>query len=128
MNQQGHPLISTILTRTLMDSRYFYGIRTMAALGLAKCARSETNWVGFHHLERAFHDMFSLPDSNMTRPNDFSDRIAYILQSTIPRAVSMIRDNRGQTPLFAKRFIMDKIQFNDNSTNEVFLTKLSNLV
>ncbi|KAH1722215.1 hypothetical protein KXX25_001799 [Aspergillus fumigatus] len=116
--QREHPLISTIFVRTLMDRRYFYGIREAAARALVKHAKEETNWLGLFHLERAFQELFCLPGSPMTRSNDFSDRAAYALQLAIPEAISKVRDNDGKTPLRVKRFLYDKLKFNDNSNNE----------
>lgn len=55
----------------------------------------------------------------MTRSNDFTDRAAYILQQIIPEAISKVRDNGGKTPLSVRRFLYDKLKFNDNSNNEV---------
>ncbi|KAL2009944.1 hypothetical protein VTN00DRAFT_5751 [Thermoascus crustaceus] len=116
--QREHPLISTIFVRTLMDRRYFHGIRTAAARALVKHAKEEINWLGLYHLERAFQELFCLPGSPMTRSNDFSDRASYILQQVIPEAISQVRDNSGKTPMRVKRFLYDKLKFNDNSNNE----------
>ncbi|KAL1979801.1 hypothetical protein VTN96DRAFT_5186 [Rasamsonia emersonii] len=116
--QRGHPLVSSILVRTLMDRRYFHGIRTMAARALVRHAKEEIGWLGLYHLERAFQELFCLPGSHMTRSNDFSDRASYILQKVIPDAISQVRDNSGKTPLRVKRFIYEKLKFNDNSNNE----------
>lgn len=129
--QRPHPLISTIFVRTLMDRRYFHGIRTTAAMALVKHAKEEIDWLGLYHLERAFQELFCLPGSPMTRSNDFSDRANYKLQLVIPEAISQVRDNSGKTPLKVKRFLYDKLKFNDNSNNEVsyqhtFLRLLSN--
>lgn len=55
----------------------------------------------------------------MTRSNDFSDRAAYILQLVIPESISKVRDNSGRTPMRVKRFLFEKLKFNDNSNNEV---------
>ena len=117
--QREHPLISTIFVRTLMDSRYFHGIRVTAAKALIKHAKDEVDWIGLFHLEKAFQELFCLPGSPMTRSNDFSDRASYILQQVIPEAISKVRDNSGKTPLRVKRFLFDKLKFNDNSNNEV---------
>ncbi|OJJ63127.1 hypothetical protein ASPSYDRAFT_145141 [Aspergillus sydowii CBS 593.65] len=116
--QKEHPLISTIFLRTLMDRRYFHGIRVAAARALVKHAKEEINWLGLYHLEKAFQEMFCLPDSPMTRSNDFSDRAAYVLQLVIPEAISRVRDVSGKTPMRVKRFLYDKLKFNDNSNNE----------
>lgn len=118
--QKEHPLISTIFVRTLMDRRYFHGIRAAAARALVKHANEEINWLGLYHLERAFQELFCLPGSPMTRSNDFSDRAAYILQLAIPEAISKVRNNAGSTPMRVKRFLYEKLKFNDNSNNEVW--------
>ncbi|KAL5336739.1 hypothetical protein BJX70DRAFT_268200 [Aspergillus crustosus] len=116
--QREHALISTIFVRTLMDRRYFYGIRVAAARALVKHAKEDINWLGLYHLEKAFQELFCLPGSPMTRSNDFSDRAAYVLQLVIPEAISKVRDPSGKTPARVKRFLYDKLKFNDNSNNE----------
>ncbi|KZF26135.1 hypothetical protein L228DRAFT_242553 [Xylona heveae TC161] len=116
--QREHPLISTILVRTLMDRRYFHGIRTAAAEALVKNAKDELDWIGLFHLEKAFQELFCFPDSPMTRSNDFSDRAAYYIQCAIPKAISEVRDHGGKAPLRVKRFLYDKLKFNDNANNE----------
>ena len=117
--QREHPLISTIFVRTLMDRRYFHGIRTAAAKALVKHAKEDVDWIGLYHLETAFQELFCLPNSPMTRSNDFSDRATYTLQLAIPEAIAQIRDNSGKTPVRVKRFLYDKLKFNDNSNSEV---------
>lgn len=117
--QREHPLVSTILVRTLMDRRYFYGIRTAAATALSTHAKDELDWVGLHHLEKAFQEFFCYPDSPMTRSNDFSDRTAYYVQCVIPQAIAKVRDNIGRAPFRVRTFLLEKLRFNDNSNNEV---------
>ena len=102
-NKEGHKLISTFLVKTLMDNRYFHGIRTMAAMVLAQSALKRTEWVGLFHLKKAFRELFCLPNSPMTRSNDFSDRSMYLIQCAIPRAIAKIKGEDGRSPLEAKR-------------------------
>ena len=122
--QRENPLVSTILIRTLMDSRYFHGIRTAAAAALVKQAKDEIGWLGQFHLEKAFQEIFCLSDSKITRPNDFSNRASYYVQCAIIESISKIRDNNGKAPLSVKKFLFEKLRYNDNSNNEV----CSNLV
>lgn len=117
--QRENPLVSTILVRTLMDRRYFHGIRTAAAAALAKHAKEENNWIGLYHLEKAFQEFFCFPNSPMPRSNDFSDRAAYYIQCAIPRAIAKVRDIDGKAPLRIKKFLLDKLRLNDNSDNKV---------
>ena len=113
-------LSSTVLVRTMMDRRYFHGIRTAAAEGLIKSADEAVDHVGLFHLKRAFEDMFCMPEleSRMTRPNDFSDRSAYLLQRKIIEAISKVRDAKGGAPREVKEFLLEKLKFNDNSVND----------
>ncbi|KAF2099555.1 hypothetical protein NA57DRAFT_65578 [Rhizodiscina lignyota] len=113
-----HPLISAICVRTLMDRRYFHGIRVMAADILAMNGREELDYIGLYHLEKAYQEFFCLNDSLMTRSNDFSDRVSYLIQCAIPRAMARVRDNNGKVPMRVKQFFVDKLKFNDNSNNE----------
>ncbi|KAL8815209.1 MAG: hypothetical protein Q9223_005632 [Gallowayella weberi] len=117
--QNHHPLISTIMLRTLMDPRYFHGIRTAAAAALVKHAKEgDMDWLGLFHLEKAFQYFFCYNDSPMPRPNDFSDRAAYFIQCEIPKAIAKVRDAYGRSPIRARTFLLDKLKFNDNSDNE----------
>ncbi|KAI9842282.1 MAG: hypothetical protein M1837_007352 [Sclerophora amabilis] len=115
--QRETKLVSTILVRTLMDRRYFHGIRTAAAHALAKSGKDELDWIGLFHLEKAFQEFFCFPGSPMPRSNDFSDRTSYYIQCAIPQALSRIRDNNGKVPLRTKRFLLDILKFNDNTDN-----------
>jgi transcription initiation factor TFIID subunit 2 len=114
------PLVSSFLIRTVMDRRYFHGVRTLAARGLAKHATEDTNFVGLFHLKKAFEELFCLPDqdSRMARPNDFSSMPEYYLQCAIVEAMSMIRDENGFAPREVKEFLLEKLRFNDNSIND----------
>jgi transcription initiation factor TFIID subunit 2 len=113
-------LSSTVLVRTMMDRRYFHGIRTAAAEGLVKSADEAVDYVGLFHLKKAFEEMFCALEleSRMTRPNDFSDRSAYFLQCKIIEAISKVRDAKGGAPREVKEFLLEKLKFNDNSVND----------
>ncbi|KAL5113695.1 Transcription initiation factor TFIID subunit 2 [Pleosporales sp. CAS-2024a] len=117
-SKEGHRLISTFLVKTLMDNRYFHGIRTYAAEVMAQSALKRTEWTGLFHLKKAFRELFCIPGSPMTRSNDFSDRSLYLIQCAIPKAISKIKGEDGRAPLEAKRFLLDIIRYNDNRGNE----------
>ena len=114
-----HKLVSTVLIRTLMDQRYFHGIRTAAAAVLAKNAKSEVEWIGSFHLEKAFLEFFCYPGSSMTRSNDFTDRASYYIQCAIPQAMAKVRNPNGHSTFQSRNFLFEKLKFNDNSNNEV---------
>lgn len=115
-------LVSSIFIRTLMDRRYFHGVRTLAAQGLIKHAKDEGDAknVGLFHLRKAFEEFYCTHDqgSAITRPNDFSDPQAYLLQCEIIEAIANVRDSKGHTPKDVKEFLLDKLKFNDNSAND----------
>jgi transcription initiation factor TFIID subunit 2 len=110
-------LVSTILVRTLMDRRYYYGIRVEAAMALARCATAELDWVGQFHLQKAFQEFFCYPGSQIPRGNDFSEFTAYYVQNAIPRAMSRIRNFSGVCPGAVQKWILDILRYNDNSNN-----------
>ncbi|CAF9936521.1 MAG: hypothetical protein ALECFALPRED_006875 [Alectoria fallacina] len=114
-----HELVSTVLIRTLIDQRYFHGIRTAAAAVLAKNAKNEVGWIGSFHLDKAFHEFFCYPGSHMTRSNDFTDRASYYIQCAIPQAMAKVRNASGHTPFQSRNFLFEKLKFNDNSNNEM---------
>ena len=116
--KEGHKLISTFLIKTLMDNRYFHGIRTMAAEVMAQSALKRTEWVGLFHLKKAFRELFCLPGSPMTRSNDFTDRSSYLIQCAIPKAIAKIRGEDGRAPMEVKRFLLDVVRYNDNRGND----------
>lgn len=125
---QPHPLVSTFLIRTLMDTRYFHGIRALAAEQLHKHATEPCGWVGFKQLKKAYEEFFCYPDG-MPRPNDFRDKRAYKVEMAIPRGVSQIRDERGYCTKEARHLLLDILRFNDNSNNEfVDYFKIANLL
>ncbi|KAI1119148.1 hypothetical protein F5Y14DRAFT_123154 [Nemania sp. NC0429] len=115
-----HPLVSTILTRTLLDPRYFYGIRLMAAEELPRHAvQEQVDWIGLRHLQKTFQHFFCYPGSTTPRPNNFSDKREYLIQCAIPEAMAHIRGEDGKCPKEARRFILGLLQANNNSENVV---------
>jgi transcription initiation factor TFIID subunit 2 len=113
-----HQTSLSVLVRTLMDTRYFHGIRTIAADAIAVIAKNSLQEVGQYQLEKAFSEMFCVENTHMPRPNDWTNRINYILQCSLPQSMAKLRDTDGKVPLTVRRFFIDKLKFNDNSTNE----------
>lgn len=115
--QPPSPIYSSILTRTLMDRRYYYGVRVRAALGLSKCATEHINFLGKFHLFKCFQQLFCFEDSLVPRANDFTDIPQYFVQKAIPQALALIRDLNGRCPLDVAQFLLDLIRYNENSGN-----------
>ncbi|KAF2636158.1 hypothetical protein P280DRAFT_460500 [Massarina eburnea CBS 473.64] len=116
--KQAHGLLSSILVKTLMDNRYFHGIRTMAANVLPSNATEERGMVGLFHLKKAFRELFCLPNSPMTRANNFQDRAMYLIQCAIPKAIARIKGPDGEPPAEVRSFLLDVMRYNDNRGNE----------
>ena len=116
---EANPLISSILLRTLMDKRYFHGIRSTAVGGLARHATPQTGYIGLYHLKKVFEEFFCVgTTAKMTRPNNFSDLPSYHIQCAIIEAIAKVRDGDGMAPQEVMDFLLDKLKFNDNSANE----------
>lgn len=124
MGTNPHHVSLSILVRTLMDRRYFHGIRSMAAEGLAVLAsrsleppHKDIFDIGLFHLQKSFDEMFCFSGEIMPRPNDWTDRTNYIIQCAIPRAMAQLRDRDRKVPMSIRKFFVDKLKFNDNSDN-----------
>lgn len=114
-----HPIASGFLIRTLLDRRYFHGIRTMAAEALPRQANiKDIPMLGLRQLMKAFREMFCYKDTNQPKPNDFSDKKQYNVQCAIIKAIAQVRDaNSYRCPLEARNFILDQLLFNNNEDN-----------
>ncbi|KAI1331348.1 hypothetical protein F5Y16DRAFT_359652 [Xylariaceae sp. FL0255] len=124
-----HPLISTFLTRTLLDIRYFYGLRLIAADELPRHAvPGQVDWIGLKHLQKTFQYFFCYPGTHTPRPNNFADRRQYMVQCVIPEAIARVRGDDGKCPKEARRFILELLKNNNNSENvysdEAYLCRL----
>lgn len=116
-SQKPSGLYSSMLLRTLVDRRYYYGIREEAALALARNSVDENNHIGKFHLMKAFQALFCFENSLIPRSNNFSDFPAYFVQKAIPRALSTIRDSQGNCPIDVKNFLLDLLRYNENGDN-----------
>ncbi|PHH78364.1 hypothetical protein CDD80_6987 [Ophiocordyceps camponoti-rufipedis] len=113
-----HPIASGFLVRTLMDRRYFHGIRAMAARALTRQANiKDIPMLGLRQLLRAFRDMFCYNQSNQPFPNDFADKKQYKVRRAIILAIAEVRDHNDRCPLEARRLILDQLMFNNNENN-----------
>lgn len=108
----------TILTRTIMDSKYFYGVRIGAAESLAKFSNSSNNFLGVEYLIRIFKELYCFPKSSIPKSNDFNDFGDYFLHKLIPRILSKVRDEEGEVPFMIKNLLLNLIKYNDNSNND----------
>jgi len=114
-----HPIASGFLTRTLVDRRYFHGIRTMAAEALPRQANiKDLSNLGLRQLIKAFSEMFCHKGTTQPKPNDFSDKKQYNVQCAIIKAIAQVREaDTYKCPLFARQFILDQLLFNNNEDN-----------
>lgn len=114
-------IYSSMLTRTIMDPNYFYGIRIEACRALAKFLYKtddpENIKCGSIHLILIFRSLFCYEQSNITKNNDFTDFRKYFLQKAIPEILSTVRDDDGTCPSFVKQFLLDLLTYNENSGN-----------
>jgi transcription initiation factor TFIID subunit 2 len=117
-----HPVAATVMIRTVMDRRYFHGIRSLAVSMLPHHAvpnkDGSIRMVAYHQLEMAFKELFCYQDTHTPRPNDFSDKRQYLIQCAIPAAASRIREQHGGVcPKSVRAFILDQLLFNNNNNN-----------
>lgn len=107
----------TILTRTLVDNRYFYGVRMAAARALAQLSSAITGSVGRFYLLKAFRYLFCFKDSFVPMSNSFEDFGKFLLQRAIPGYLAGIKDEAGPTPRDIQALLFNLLRYNDNSNN-----------
>ncbi|CDU22782.1 related to TAF2-component of TFIID complex [Sporisorium scitamineum] len=119
----------SMLTRTVLVNKYFYRVRTEAVHALVHCAIPQLDNLGLFHLLKLFRTQFchDSPDEAsfenpldvpcIPRANDFSDAADYFLQRALIHAISRVRNPDGRTPPQVKRFLINLLRYNDNSTN-----------
>ncbi|KWU43351.1 hypothetical protein RHOSPDRAFT_11631, partial [Rhodotorula sp. JG-1b] len=122
------PIVSSNLCKTVLVSNYFVRIRMEAALALISCATLEQQYLGLFHLLKLFQAWFCFePDVEthdpfgfrcIPRTNDFGDFTLYFLKKTLVTAISMVRDEHGQTPPVVQQFLVDLLTYNDNLGNK----------
>ncbi|GAA5825196.1 hypothetical protein JCM3770_002346, partial [Rhodotorula araucariae] len=122
------PIVSANLCKTVLVSNYFFRIRMEAALALISCATAQQEYLGLFHLFKLFQTWYCFePDVETKDPfgfrcipktNDFSDFTLYFLKKALLTAVSMVRDEHGQTPPVIQQFLVDLLTYNDNLGNK----------
>lgn len=116
--EKPNAIYCTALTRTLMDQRYFYGVRIAAAKALAELSKPHNGFAGINYLIMAFKKLFCFEDSLVPRSNNFEDFGRLFLQKSIPKYMSTIRDDDGITPMKIKVLIFNLLKYNDNTNND----------
>ncbi|TQS33566.1 hypothetical protein Golomagni_06085, partial [Golovinomyces magnicellulatus] len=113
-----HPIASGFLVRTLVDRRYYYGIRTMAAKALTRQANiKDIPMLGLRQLMKAFKEMYCYDQTNQPKPNNFTDKKQHNVRCAIIDAIADVRDHTYRCPLEARRFLLDQLRFNNNEDN-----------
>lgn len=114
-------IYSSILTRTAMDKRYFYGVRLEACKALTRYVMRDLEPKNFtggaKHLIMIFQKLFCYQNSNIPLSNDFTNFQKYFLQKNIPRYLTQVKNERNETPIFVKQFLLDLVTYNENSEN-----------
>ncbi|KAG8853464.1 hypothetical protein FRB91_004856 [Serendipita sp. 411] len=118
-------IVSSTFTKTVLTTTYFFRVRSEAALSLVPCAGAAVEFLGLYHLYKLFfrycydplnrEDLFK--NELVPRPNDFSDFSEYFLRKALITALSQVRLENGETLPIVRRFLIDQLRYNDNSTN-----------
>ncbi|KAF8727766.1 hypothetical protein AX14_007043, partial [Amanita brunnescens Koide BX004] len=119
-------IVSSTLTKTVLVSNYYFRIRCEAALALVNCAIRKLDFLGLFHLFKLFlrycydpedssQDLFN--HTYVPKPNDFSDFAEYFVRKSLICAISRVRFENGKSPAVVRRFLIDQLRYNDNTTN-----------
>ncbi|CEH12526.1 TATA binding protein associated factor [Ceraceosorus bombacis] len=134
--QLPNPVSCSTLTRTVLVEKYFFRVRMEAAHALINSAVEEQDYLGLFHLlmlfrrafchdipadSRAVHglraDRVDLDEPCIPKANDFGNIAEYFVGKAIIQAISRVRNVRGRTLPQVKRFLINLLRYNDNSTN-----------
>lgn len=118
-------IVSSTFTKTVLTTTYFFRVRSEAALSLVPCAGAAVEYLGLYHLYKLFfrycydpvnkEDIFK--NEVVPKANDFSDFSEYFLRKALITALSQVRVENGETVPIVRRFLIDQLRYNDNSTN-----------
>lgn len=109
---------SSILFRTAMDERYYFGIRLAACEALSRSIYDPTFTGGVKHLIQIFQILFCLEGSNIPKSNSFDNFSLYFLQRSIPKYLVKVRNENGKCPKLVKEFLLDILVYNENGENK----------
>lgn len=115
--EKPNTLYCTALTRTVMDDRYYYGLRIAAAQALADISKPDNNFIGIGYLIKIFKELFCFPGSSIPLSNDFNNFNRFFLQKQIPQILSNVRDENGEVPFVIRNLLLNLVKFNENSNN-----------
>ncbi|KAL0951837.1 hypothetical protein HGRIS_008498 [Hohenbuehelia grisea] len=126
LSRQPTAIVSSTLTKSVLVSNYYFRIRCEAALALVNCAIRKLDFLGLFHLFKLFlrycyepedsnQDLFS--HTYVPKPNDFSDISEYFVRKSLINAISRIRFENGKTPNVVRKFLIDQLRYNDNTSN-----------
>lgn len=108
----------TTLVRTVMDSRYYYGVRIAALQALASLSKSHNNFMGLPYLIKVYQKLFCFPNSIIPLANDFSDISMFLIQNALPEIFCSIRDEDGNTPAKVRDVLLNMVIYNENTNNK----------
>ncbi|KAJ6541894.1 hypothetical protein B0H19DRAFT_1175115 [Mycena capillaripes] len=124
--QQPTKIVSSTLTKTVLVSNYYFRIRCEAAVALVHCSIPRLDYLGLFHLFKLFlrycydpedpnQDLFA--HTYVPKPNDFSDLPEYFVRKSLINAISRTRYPNGKSPSVVRKFLIDQLRYNDNTSN-----------
>lgn len=118
LQEKPNEIYCTALTRTLLDERYYYGVRIAAAQALADFSKPSVKFIGLNYLLKAFRKLFCFEGSDIPVANSFDDFGMFFLQKAFPKILEGIRDDDGKTPPIIRKILLNLVKYNDNSNND----------
>lgn len=119
-----------VLLRTLIDARYYYGIRVEAAKALAKISSEENDHIGMRFLLKAYKHLYCYDNKivkgyseldaheYLPRPTDFSDFSNLYVSQAILESLSKVKNKSGDAPIELKKIMLNIFKYIDGSTNQ----------
>jgi transcription initiation factor TFIID subunit 2 len=108
------------LISVVENSEIFYRVRVQAAFALAEVSnKMAATWNGPLPLVSTFRKLFMNSSSpGIVCVNNFSDLQLYLIQKSLPVAVSRLRNAHNLCPSEIVKFLLELIKYNENSKNQ----------
>lgn len=116
-SQRPLPQVYALLTRTLMDDAYYYGVRIAAARALVAISNEGNQFLGVGYMINAYKAMFCYPGSLIPKLNDFTDFPRFFVQLRLPQILASVRTDAGEVPKPIRNLLYNLVKYNDNSNN-----------
>ena len=111
--------VISLLVELLLDTNIFYRVRILCIQCLIQLLNKNYFDENSSNMIDCFYKLYGSKDfQNIVAPNDFNNFGFYFLQKEMPKAIAGLRNQQQQTPKDVLNFLIDLINYNQNTFND----------